>query len=187
MKIYTRNGDKGKTGLVGAHSISKGDDRVECYGEVDELNSFLGVLISEVESNNELNTQTALLKKIQYGLFDIGANLSSLPAERTKYKVPSVDLSHVKELEDGIDEMEKKLSPLKKFIMPGGHKSSAMAHVCRTVCRRAERRVVLVNEKDTSDPIFLEAIQYLNRLSDYFFILARFINFAHKTSDVTWR
>jgi cob(I)alamin adenosyltransferase len=187
MKIYTRNGDKGKTGLVGAHSISKADDRVECYGEVDELNSFLGVLISEIEMNKELSTQATFLKKNQYALFDIGANLSSLPAERTKYKVPSVDLSQVKEMEDGIDEMEKMLAPLKKFIMPGGHKSASIAHVCRTVCRRAERRVVLVHEKNGNDPVFIDVIQYLNRLSDYLFVLSRYLNLTHKISDITWR
>jgi cob(I)alamin adenosyltransferase len=187
MKIYTRNGDKGKTGLVGAHSISKADDRVECYGEVDELNSFVGLLIAEVDQVTELKAQVLLLKKIQHSLFDMGSNLSSLPSERTVYKVPRIDLSEVTEMEHGMDEMDKKLTPLKKFIMPGGSKASATCHVCRTVCRRAERRVVLMNEKDSSDPVLVEAIQYLNRLSDYFFMLARYINFTNKSLDVTWR
>lgn len=187
MKIYTRNGDKGRTGLVGAHSISKADDRVDCYGEVDELNSFVGLLIAQIEQSLELKDQVFFLKKIQHSLFDIGANLSSKPSERIIYKVPNINLAEVAEMEQGMDEMDKNLSPLKKFIMPGGNEASATCHICRTVCRRAERRVVLMNEKDSSDPALLEAIQYLNRLSDYFFMLARFINFTHKTPDITWR
>jgi len=187
MKIYTKKGDKGKTGLVGAHLISKADDRVDCYGEVDELNSFTGLLIAEMEYKAELNEQVFLLKKIQHSLFDIGANLSSLPPERIIYKVPSVNQAEVLEMEEAMDKMDKELAPLKKFIMPGGHKTSALAHVCRTVCRRAERRVVLMSDKESSDLVLLDVIQYLNRLSDYFFMLARYANFAFKTVDVTWR
>ncbi|MBK9272237.1 MAG: cob(I)yrinic acid a,c-diamide adenosyltransferase [Saprospiraceae bacterium] len=178
MKIYTKSGDKGTTGLFGGTRVDKDDIRVEAYGSLDELNSHVGMLRA---MNKESDTDI-WLSDIQKNLFIIGSHLATDPA-KTNVKLPvmKADATHI--LEQAIDSMEQKLDPLKNFILPAGSVSVAQAHICRTICRRAERRVVSLSKIGKVDEY---VIVFLNRLSDFFFVLARFI--AHQTgiNDVLW-
>lgn len=177
MKIYTKTGDKGETSLLGGKRVSKDDIRIEAYGTVDELNSHIGVLISEL-SDTEMIEQ---LTKIQSLLFTIGSYLASESADHPS--LPKLDNSFVTDLETAIDQMDKKLEPMKSFILPSGSKSIAQSHVCRTVCRRAERRIIgaEINSEDSKLIIMI-----VNRLSDYFFVLGRMIAVNEGVQDVPW-
>jgi len=177
MKIYTKTGDKGTTSLFGGTKLSKDDIQIEAYGTVDELNSFLGTLISMTE-DTDLDAE---LKSIQPILFDIGSHLAS-DGSQPDYLPPLHD-KNTTTLESSIDRMTKKLPKLKAFIMPGGNARIAHAHVCRVVCRRAERRVVTMQKTSELNPI----IQiYLNRLSDYFFVVARYLALIDGVDEVKW-
>jgi len=181
MKIYTKSGDQGSTGLFGGDRVSKSDARVNAYGTVDELNSFLGFAAGLV-SDEDLEKK---LLAIQHDLFAIGASLAA-SAERAKQegkKKADVPMKRVSELETWIDEISAKLPSLKAFVLPGGTQSAAALHMCRTVCRRAERVVVEAGEQGEIDP---QAIIYLNRLSDLLFVWARFENSQEGGSDVLW-
>ncbi len=177
MKIYTKAGDKGQTSLFGGKKVSKSDLQIEAYGTVDELNSFIGVLISQI-NENALDKQ---LKSIQPILFDIGSHLAS-DGTASQY-LPELKTDLIQKMEEQIDQMTASLAPLKSFIMPGGSASISAAHVCRTVCRRAERRVVHLSEA-TSIPDFIPI--YLNRLSDYFFVVARYLAHLEGVDEVKW-
>lgn len=179
MKIYTKTGDKGTTSLFGGRRISKDDLRIEAYGTIDELNSSLG-LLTNFTSQESINDQ---LVDIQSYLFVLGSNLAADPENNT-IKVPAVEEAKVKLLETWIDHMELELKPLQYFILPGGNKSSCQAHICRTICRRAERRVVSLAQIES---VNLELIIYLNRLSDYLFVLARFLNHMEGKHEVYWK
>jgi cob(I)alamin adenosyltransferase len=165
-KIYTRTGDEGQTSLIGGKRVSKCSLRLEAYGAVDELNSTLGVLISYLK----LPEDVAFLENIQRMLFRIGAILAS---ENTA-EMPPLDEDCVKTLEQEIDRVEGVLPPLRSFILPNGGRAACWAHICRTVCRRAERRIISLNSEAQIDGVLL---CYVNRLSDYLFILARKLNF----------
>ena len=188
-KIYTKTGDRGQTMLLSGVRVPKNDPRVEAYGTVDELNAFLGVL---KEALNKLRHEKLLeeLTAIQNNLFRIGAQLSSYPDNLASGMSPGLDADQSKVLEKSIDDMESSLEPLDSFILPGGHQTSAWAHVCRTICRRAERCVVNLKGSfgNTSggDDQLTSIIEYLNRLSDYFFVLARYCNSIHQQQDVIW-
>lgn len=171
MKIYTRTGDRGETSLFGGARVPKNDPRIEAYGTVDELNSLLGVVLA-IESDVQLLA-------VQRDLFEIGAHLASPGTSR----FTGVDSSRIEELERGIDAMEAELAPLKSFILPGGTPAAAQLHVARTVCRRAERLVVALHD---DDPATLSSITYLNRLSDYLFVAARYANHKRGVEDVPW-
>lgn len=176
MKIYTRTGDFGETSLFGGARVAKNDARIEAYGTVDELNSVLGVarttpLPAEVD---------AVLHDVQHDLFEVGAHLASPGTSR----FPGVDAQRIADLERAIDEMESELAPLKSFILPGGAAASAQLHVARTVCRRAERCVVALHD-DT--PATISTIAFLNRLSDYLFVAARFANARAGIEDIPWK
>lgn len=177
MKIYTKGGDKGKTSLFGNTRVDKDDLRIEAYGTVDELNSMIGML-SSYDTSAQSKTQ---LEAIQKKLFDVGSHLAADPD--FDYPLPEIKEESVQSLENHIDEMNKYLVPLKNFILPGGSKASAEAHLCRTICRRAERRVVTLSKVEEVKPI---VIIYLNRLSDYFFVLARFILHSEGLSEIAW-
>ncbi|HXI11271.1 MAG TPA: cob(I)yrinic acid a,c-diamide adenosyltransferase [Thermoanaerobaculia bacterium] len=177
MKIYTRVGDRGETSLFGGVKVGKGDLRIECYGTVDELNSWIG-LVRTMTSDPDVDGE---LKRIQSDLFDIGAHLAS---PEGSIRFAGVEASRIADLENAIDQMETSLAPLKNFILPGGASASASLHVARTVCRRAERRVVSLG--DPSD-IGGTTIAYLNRLSDYLFVAARFSNQREGVDDVEWK
>jgi cob(I)alamin adenosyltransferase len=179
MKIYTKTGDKGKTSLVGGTRVSKGDLKIESYGTVDELNSWIGVL-----RDSEVNySRRDLLKEIQDRLFTIGADLASEP-EQTKKKIPDLFETDIELLEKQMDEMNEVIPPLRAFVLPGGHQAVSFAHVARTVCRRAERLVIRLNEVEEINSLI---IKYLNRLSDYLFVLSRKITQELGTEEVAWK
>ena len=166
MKIYTKTGDTGKTSLLGGSRVSKSDLQIEAYGSVDELNSNIG-LLRDLVTNEEVKS---LLIKIQNKLFTIGAYLAN-DQKKTTIKLPALNVGIIEVLEQSIDKMEEELEPLTKFILPGGHPSVSQTHICRSVCRRSERSVIRF--KDSSENVNPIVIQYLNRLSDYLFVLGR--------------
>ena len=174
MKIYTRTGDAGETSLFGGARVRKDDARIDAYGTIDELNSFLGLVRAGWPSSLDGQLHT-----IQADLFDIGAHLASPGTSR--FEGP--DPARVTSLEQSIDAMESDLAPLKVFILPGGTAAAAQLHVARTVCRRAERLVVALGD---DDPATIASIRYLNRLSDFLFVAARFANHQQGVADVPW-
>jgi cob(I)alamin adenosyltransferase len=178
MKIYTKTGDSGMTSLLGGKRVSKGHIRIEAYGTVDELNAYLGLL-----RDQEINrSREVLLKDIQEKLFVIGASLATVPG-KDKVKKPDVYPEDIRALETEIDVMESQLEPLTKFILPGGHQVVSFCHIARTVCRRAERCVANLQEVEE---VKENVIQYLNRLSDYLFVLGRLIAKELNVEEVTW-
>jgi cob(I)alamin adenosyltransferase len=189
MKIYTKAGDAGETGLYGGARVSKDDARVEAYGTVDELNCALGVARAALSPDMEHATDTGLLlARLQRELFDLGAELATPPARldsKLGQRVPLVTDGRIGELETHIDRMDATLEPLKAFILPGGTPLSAALHVARAVCRRAERRAVTLARMDTGT-VRPEALRYLNRLSDLLFVLARYANHDAGVPDVPW-
>lgn len=180
MKIYTRTGDKGETGLLGGTRVPKDDARIEAYGTVDELNSQVGML----RDLAGIAHADALIA-IQETLFTIGSHLASTNAdERARFKVPPVAEPEIERLEKAMDAMDRELEPMRSFILPGGHPAASQAHICRTVCRRAERRVVHLAGMTAVEP---ELVRYLNRLSDFLFVLARYLGKAHGVADTPWK
>ncbi len=180
MKVYTKTGDKGETSLLSGERVPKHHIRIEAYGTVDELNSFIGLLCSYDIGNEHKD----LLHKVQNLLFDIGA---SLAIEKKKNKFDSmkkVVVDDISMLETAIDKMNEELPDLKSFILPGGSKSVSICHVCRTVCRRAERLSTYLASQAEVDDL---SIKYLNRLSDYFFVLARKIAFDNDIELPIWQ
>jgi cob(I)alamin adenosyltransferase len=184
MKIYTKTGDKGETALYGGSRVSKASSRVESYGNIDELNSFIGVAKSQIEDEKVLSQ----LKKIQFDLFTLGSE-SATPTDKltlangkSRLTLMITDIE-IEELENWMDDFEKQLQPLQYFILPGGGKSATSLHVCRTVCRRAERSLVFLNETEEVRP---ELIKYLNRLSDYLFVLSRFVSKINNETEEFW-
>lgn len=185
MKIYTRTGDRGETGLFGGQRVRKDHVRVEAYGDVDELNSVLGLAALHVEQAGDAEL-AGRLRGIQADLFTIGANLATPAPEdggRPSSHVPPLQEGRVAEMERWIDAADAELEPLKQFILPGGTESAGLLHFARTVCRRAERRVVALAYEAH---IGQDVITYLNRLSDLLFTLARLANRRAGTPDVPW-
>ena len=179
--VYTRTGDKGITGLVGGTRIKKSDSRIQLYGEVDELNSYIGLGISFLDSSFD----KIFLQQIQSSLFDLGSNLACEKDKRAQFKLPQIKVLSIERLEADIDQMDSQLLPLKHFILPGGSSAAAAFHVCRTVCRRIERQMVDFEEQNPGE-IPENALQYVNRLSDYFFILSRYLNYIQKNDETLW-
>jgi cob(I)alamin adenosyltransferase len=180
-RIYTRMGDKGQTRLAGGQPIVKDDLRIECYGTVDELNAFVGAARVTAE---ELRLQefAAALKRIQHELFNLGSILATLP-EDVHPKQPRVTAAGIARLEQEIDAKNEELSPLRSFVLPGASRLDAELHICRTVCRRAERLLVtLAKQQQVPD----ETLQYLNRLSDAFFVFSRWVNHALGRAESLW-
>lgn len=187
MKIYTGTGDRGKTSLFSGERVSKADARIDAYGDLDELNSIIGALAAGLTVEDNLVSE---LKRIQSGLFQAGAWLATHPESAAIESLPDVPAEQIAFLETAIDRFEKELPRLKTFILPGGHITAAWAHVARTVCRRCERKVVpLINEnmKPKSTEQYRQLLVFLNRLSDYLFMLARKCNHIHGVSDRPWR
>lgn len=180
FKIYTKTGDKGTTGLIGGTRVSKASIRIEAYGTVDELNSWIGVINSNF-SNEETNI---LLKKIQDNLFVIGSSLACDPEKDTKMYIPHFDMSSIDDLEKLMDNMNDELPELNHFILPGGDKTASFCHVARCVCRRAER--ICVAMQDEQQPLEDYVVIYLNRLSDYLFMLSRFIVLKNNGVETIW-
>lgn len=179
MKIYTKTGDEGTTSLFGGKRVSKADLRIDTYGTVDELNSFLG-LVRDQEVN--LKRKESLVN-IQNTLFVIGAILATEPGN-TKVKIPSLHEDDVSFLEKEIDSMETELEPMRFFVLPGGHPAVSFCHVARTVCRRAERLTIALHDQETVNPL---VIKYLNRLSDYLFVLSRKTTKELGSEEMPWK
>ncbi len=180
MRIYTKKGDQGLTSLIGGTKVPKSHLRIDCYGTVDELNSCLGVLRAMPIPDKKAR---AVLDVVQERLFVVGSLLACDP-KASKMTLPALDEKDVTLLEQEIDRMTAALPPLKSFILPGGSQSGAWCHVVRTVCRRAERQAVALASKDKVDGLI---IVYLNRLSDYLYVLARKINKDKRVPEVSWK
>jgi cob(I)alamin adenosyltransferase len=179
VKIYTRTGDQGLTSLIGGTRVPKSSLRIEAYGTVDELNSWIG-LVRDQEVNQPFR---ALLKHVQDRLFTIGATLASDP-ERSRMQLPDLLDSDVTELEEEMDRLNEGLPELRHFILPGGHPAVSQAHVTRCVCRRAERLAIALREESFVPDL---VIKYLNRLSDYLFVLARQMAKELGAEEVIWQ
>ena len=178
-KLYTKTGDKGKTSLLGGKKVSKADLRIEAYGNVDEVNSFIGHLKDHEGIENRLKQQ---LHWIQEHLFSIGSILAS-EANFKGFELPKVAQTEVQQLEAWIDKFDGEVPPLKSFILPGGHPAVSLAHICRTVCRRTERSIISLNAHEAVDESIL---QFMNRLSDYLFIFARTIGHILDVKEAPW-
>lgn len=184
MKIYTKKGDEGQTSLYGGERVSKDSQRISAYGTLDELNASIGWVLAHRKNQNELSSESLLttaLLRIQGELFQLGAEMAT---PRGKTVASALILSeHIETLEKEIDWMESSLTPLKTFILPGGSESASRLHLARTISRRAEREFVTHHR---AEPLRAEALQYMNRLSDYLFVAARFANHEAQVSDVLW-
>lgn len=180
MKIYTKTGDKGVTSLIGGTRVPKHHLRIETYGTVDELNSYIGMIRDLSEHNDHLNF---VLNEIQDRLFTIGSLLAADP-EKSRMKLPDLHESDVTLLENEIDAMNESLPELRAFILPGGHPTSSWCHIARCVCRRCERLVSHLAEENEVHPL---VNVYLNRLSDYLFVLARKVLLDQKKPEINWK
>ncbi|MCC6817820.1 MAG: cob(I)yrinic acid a,c-diamide adenosyltransferase [Bacteroidia bacterium] len=178
MKIYTKRGDKGETSLIGGQRVPKHHVRIESYGTIDELNSYIGILRSFV--NDSINK--AILPEIQDRLFTVGSLLASAPG--SKMIVPDLHDEDVELLEKSIDSMNEELPELRSFVLPAGSLEVAQCHVARCICRRAERLIVHLNEIEAVEEIIL---QYINRLSDYLFVVSRYQAFKSNVPEVSWQ
>lgn len=181
LKIYTKTGDLGKTSLIGGTKVSKSNIRIETYGTIDELNSWIGLGADHTPDEHA----KSILKEIQDRLFTIGSSLACDPDKEQKLKIPDLKEGDIILLEKEIDKMNEKLPEMKHFILPGGHVAVSTIHITRCVCRRAERWCVNMQEQN----LFVEPliIKYLNRLSDYLFVLARYIGYLLQVKEIIWK
>lgn len=181
FKIYTKTGDNGTTSLIGGTKVPKSHIRIESYGTVDELNSYIGLVRDSISDENS----RSLLIEIQDRLFTIGSSLACDPEKESKLAIPDLKEDDISLLENEIDFMNAQLPEMKSFILPGGHSSISFIHVARCVCRRAERIIVHMQvEKMTVDALI---IKYLNRLSDYLFMLARYVAYLIHVPEIPWK
>ena len=178
MKIYTKKGDAGQTSLIGGTRVPKHHLRIESYGTIDELNSWIGLIRDQKIDDHSVR----ILVEIQEHLFTIGSQLAADPG-KSRMKLPSITGEHVSMLEQEIDKMDADLPELTSFILPGGHPVVSYTHIARCICRRAERLVVELNEKQPGDPLILS---FLNRLSDYLFTLARYLARQFNAAETPW-
>jgi cob(I)alamin adenosyltransferase len=181
--IYTKRGDRGETSLVGGQRVPKDALRIECFGTVDELNSFIGLARVSAMGEARLEQLSAILLRVQHELFNLGSILATLPAD-VHPRQPRVTGVEVEQLEQEIDQMNADLPPLRSFVLPGGSRLNAELHACRTICRRAERLVVALARQEE---VPAEAIRYLNRLSDALFVWSRWANHALGLGEVLWQ
>jgi len=179
-RIYTKAGDQGQTHLAGGQRVSKDSARIECYGTVDELNAFVGM--AAISANDAVPALVPILRRVQHELFNLGSILATLP-EDVHPKQARVTVAEVRQLEMEIDRMNADLAPLRSFVLPGGTRLNTELHACRTICRRAERLAVALEREDKIPP---ETIQYLNRLSDAFFVWSRWVNHVLGVPEVLW-
>ena len=179
-KVYTRSGDMGKTSLVGGQRVSKASARLEAYGTVDELSSHLGLLAAMLADGSDKE----MIIRIQNCLFNVCTNLATDQEQTELYPSAYLPDGEIEAMEQKVDEIMKMLPERQGFVLPGGTKEAAQAHVCRTVCRRAERRIVALSEVAKITP---SVLQYVNRLSDYLFVLAKKINFNANHSEIVWQ
>ncbi|WP_020595253.1 cob(I)yrinic acid a,c-diamide adenosyltransferase [Spirosoma panaciterrae] len=180
MKIYTKTGDKGQTGLIGGRRVSKADLRIDTYGTIDELNAWLGLVRDQPVNESRKD----ILKDIQDRLFTMGAELATDPEKASKRPIPSITADDIQVLELAMDNMDAELPELRAFILPGGHQAVSFCHLARTVCRRAERLVITLHEQS---PVDERVLQYINRLSDYLFVLGRKMAQELSSEEVIWK
>jgi len=181
IKIYTKTGDKGKTSLIGGTKVPKSHLRIETYGTIDELNSYIGLTSDHLTDEHSM----IILKEIQDRLFTIGSSLACDPEKAPAMKIPDLKEDDISLLEKEIDQMNETLPEMKSFILPGGHVAVSTAHITRCICRRAERLCVGMQEQDVFvDPL---VIKYLNRLSDYLFVLARYVGHLLGVEEIPWK
>jgi cob(I)alamin adenosyltransferase len=186
LKIYTKTGDKGQTGLLGGTRVPKHNIRIEAYGTIDELNSWIGLLRDSIASNEliaDSRQQIAILVETQDRLFTIGSSLASDP-KKSKVKIPHLKEDDIILFEREMDNMDTVLPPMKNFVLPGGHELVSKCHITRCVCRRAERRV---NNLAENEPVDELVIKYLNRLSDYLFMLSRKLAHDLDAPETAWK
>ena len=185
IKIYTKTGDKGTTSLIGGTKVPKSHLRIEAYGTVDELNSFIGLLADHLRQAQVAADTDPFLKEIQDRLFTIGSSLACDPEKEPRLKIPDLTEGDLSLLELEIDGMEATLPPMKNFLLPGGHVVVSTAHIARCVCRRAERACVRLQEEQ----LFVEplGLRYINRLSDYLFVLARYAGQRLGAPEIPWK
>lgn len=179
--LYTRTGDDGTTSLVGGARAKKNSPRLEAYGTIDELSSYLGSMASDIRADSELQGQ---VREIQNELFNIGSYLATRPAVGDRPCCASLTKEKMNQLEGWIDALDEQTPKINAFILPGGSELASKAHLARVVCRRAERRIIDLSEEEYVDP---QVIAYINRLSDYLFIAARYINFMRGVNEIVWR
>ncbi len=181
-QLYTGTGDQGLTSLVGGERVKKNSLRLDAYGTIDELSSSLGVVAADKECPDEVKGQ---IREVQNELFNIGAYLATAVAHGTQSPCSSLsDGSRIKELEEWIDSLDEQTPKIRAFVLPGGSKTAAECHMARTICRRAERAILTLADTEYVDPAL---VRYINRLSDYLFIAARFQNFIQGIEEVTWK
>ena len=178
MQFFTRTGDKGETSLFGGKRVRKNSLRVEAYGNLDELNSFIGLAISQNKDEKIKN----ILTEVQNDLFICGSELAT--PEKVNYKIPEITTEHVKKIEDFTNEIGNQLDPVNEFILPGGNVEAALLHTCRTICRRSERSIVTLSEKEKINE---EILKYCNRLSSLLFVLARYANKISNIKEKEWK
>lgn len=183
--LYTKMGDNGETGLVGGTRVSKADARIDLYGEVDELNSWVGIAISQLDESL-FKEEVSYLQKIQCYLFDLGSNLACEAEQREKFKLPKLNEQVITDLEKQIDELDSQCPKLSNFILPGGSKASASLHLCRTVCRKIERKMIQFRLQHEEE-LPVHAAPFMNRLSDFFFVLSRYVNIKQEIKEVPWK
>ena len=179
MKVYTKKGDKGKTQLLGGSIVDKDHVKLECYGTIDELNSFIGNIYDQ--DLKEFHKESLL--NIQNQLFNLGSVIS-FDGKKDKINLPNIKAKNIEMLEKAIDKMEESLPMLKNFILPSGHPTTSKCHIARTVCRRAERNLVTLSKTSEIDNLHL---QYLNRLSDYLFVLSRAVLKENNAEEIEWQ
>lgn len=181
MKIYTKTGDRGTTSLIGGTKVLKSHDRIEAYGTVDELNSYVGLCRDLIE----IQEIKDVLKEIQDRLFTIGASLACDPEKETKLKIPDLKEGDIFFLENQMDKMDESLAPLQYFILPGGHPTTSHIHIARCICRRTERLIVtLISSSEEHESLI---VKYMNRLSDYLFVLSRYIGSKLNAEEIAWK
>ena len=184
-KIYTKTGDNGTTSLATGERVSKADPRVEIYGTIDELSSNIGVVVSFLSNKSVFTYVHKFLIKIQRDLFLMGSVVASTSENREKRNIVPIEIDAIEEMEKKIDSMQAELTPIDKFIIPGGHSAAAWLHISRTIARRAERLMVGFNDENPNE-IPAEAVMYINRLADYLFVLSRYVNrVKHVTETCT--
>jgi cob(I)alamin adenosyltransferase len=187
MKVYTGSGDQGKTGLFSGERVSKSAQRIEAYGDVDELCAVIGLLDSQLDLRHEALKEN--LRWLQSALLTIGARLATTAGSSSVSLLEAIDEDDCHSLEQAIDDLDSHLPELRQFLLPGGHPTAAYAHLARTVCRRAERHVIAFMAADDGhlDAFYKWEVVFLNRLSDYFFVLARYLNQAFGETDLLWQ
>jgi cob(I)alamin adenosyltransferase len=185
-KIYTRTGDQGETGLVSGNRTLKSDLRIDLYGELDELNSRIGFACSQLSLEIIFHPIVDSIHHVQSAIFDLGSNLACEVENRAQYNLPQISDHFIEEIETEIDKLDAQLDPLKNFILPGGTLLASSIHLCRTSARSVERKIIHYHDV-TREELPANSVKFLNRLSDYLFVLARYVNKVKGVEEINWK